>query len=340
MNNNYQIKVCDFGLSRITQGSQDDSTLGKLRGTYAYSAPEVYKGDRYSTKSDVFSLGIILWECIARILTGDYQRPYKEYNFKIDFQIIINTAKHGHRPKIGMDVIPDSLKNLVVQCWSAKPEDRPEAREVLTSLVSIQHEYENNKVEWDAKINVLADKYGPNAPPQTGAGARKSQYGTNAVGNSAASTTNVNASKMLDKTTTQSQPVLKQDPIPTEGTKWSHKGIDDFLRTDKTTRDPEKDNNRRSLTRSASKKLLSKMHAQQKTETDLKETAPPAPTQETNNTSSPPGSEVKVEVATPWVRMGNWREEDAFEEEPKNKKSGGKLTKLVSNMFGSKNKKK
>ena len=39
------VKVCDFGLSRFTGGG-DESTLQKMRGTYAYTAPEVYFGEK------------------------------------------------------------------------------------------------------------------------------------------------------------------------------------------------------------------------------------------------------------------------------------------------------
>ena len=51
----WTVKVTDFGLSRFTQGNQSNiTTLGKLRGTYAYSAPELYFGETYTTKADVY----------------------------------------------------------------------------------------------------------------------------------------------------------------------------------------------------------------------------------------------------------------------------------------------
>jgi serine/threonine protein kinase len=59
---NNTVKVCDFGQSRFTEGQASNSTLAKLRGTYHYCAPEVYFGKRFTTKSDVFSIGVILWE--------------------------------------------------------------------------------------------------------------------------------------------------------------------------------------------------------------------------------------------------------------------------------------
>jgi serine/threonine protein kinase len=54
VDSNWTCKVSDFGLSRFTSGSASNlSTLGKLRGTYAYSAPEVYFGDPFTTKASL-----------------------------------------------------------------------------------------------------------------------------------------------------------------------------------------------------------------------------------------------------------------------------------------------
>jgi serine/threonine protein kinase len=39
-------------------------------GTYVYAAPETYNGQGYTTKADVYSFGIILWEMAMRVITG------------------------------------------------------------------------------------------------------------------------------------------------------------------------------------------------------------------------------------------------------------------------------
>ena len=208
------MKVCDFGLSRVIQGSQDESTLGKLRGTYAYSAPEVYKGDKYTDKSDVFSLGIILWEAVARILTGEYQRPYKEYNYKIDFQIIINSAKHGKRPKLGLDICPEPLRNLMMSCWDPSPNERPDAAQALKILKDIQQEYEDSPESWDALVGTLGDK--PAEPK---------------------------VEVVQPNPTPIPAPVTpKEEPE----SKWSHKTIDDFLSNNETASVPAVDKKRNS----------------------------------------------------------------------------------------------
>jgi serine/threonine protein kinase len=41
-----------------------------MSGTYVYAAPETYNGQGYTTKADVYSFGIILWEMAMRVITG------------------------------------------------------------------------------------------------------------------------------------------------------------------------------------------------------------------------------------------------------------------------------
>eukprot|EP01095_Lingulamoeba_sp_RSL-Kostka_P015906 TRINITY_DN749_c4_g1_i1.p1 TRINITY_DN749_c4_g1~~TRINITY_DN749_c4_g1_i1.p1 ORF type:complete len:554 (-),score=165.32 TRINITY_DN749_c4_g1_i1:219-1880(-) len=150
VNQNMDVKVCDFGLSRFNPESLDDSTLQKVRGTYAYTAPEIYFGKKYTHKSDVFSLSIVIWEIMMRLYKGEYVRPYAEYpNLRIDFQIIIFSAKKNKRPTIPENC-PDFIQDLITECWSKEPDDRPSCSELVQKLEGLQQEYESNKAQWDS----------------------------------------------------------------------------------------------------------------------------------------------------------------------------------------------
>jgi len=99
-----QLKVCDFGLARTTSdvktlnpnsiADEGQSTLVKLRGTFQFTAPEIYAKNVYTFKADIYSLGVVFWELFTRLLKGKYEQPFSEYPFiQIDFQIIIQVAK-------------------------------------------------------------------------------------------------------------------------------------------------------------------------------------------------------------------------------------------------------
>ncbi|KAL6078190.1 Ankyrin repeat-containing protein [Balamuthia mandrillaris] len=149
LDQDWSIKVCDFGASRVEK--EDASTLGKLRGTYAYCAPEIYFKTKFTTKSDVYSIGIILWEFFVRCLTGKYQKPYSEFpQLTLGFAVIIKTAKSQLRPTVP-DNMPTEIADLIRKCWHPVPEERPECSEVLSELNALEQLYETTKKEeWNA----------------------------------------------------------------------------------------------------------------------------------------------------------------------------------------------
>jgi len=153
VDNNWIVKVCDFGLSRFTAGNEENlATLGKLRGTYAYCAPEVYFGKTYSPKADIYSMGIILWEMAFRVITQEYEQPYAEYpQLCFDFQIIIQSAKKDLRPTIP-STCPASYRTAITRCWDPDPEKRPESTELMQICQDLLKEYESNRETWDACI--------------------------------------------------------------------------------------------------------------------------------------------------------------------------------------------
>jgi len=148
---NWAVKVSDFGTSRFTSGTGVDlSTLGKLRGTYAYCAPEVYFGKNFTPKSDIYSFGIILWEMAFRCMTGTYEQPFSEFKqIVFDFQIIIQSAKKDARPTIPANC-PQAYVDLVNRCWHKDPDSRPTTEEVLQQLKEVENVYNANKAAWDS----------------------------------------------------------------------------------------------------------------------------------------------------------------------------------------------
>ena len=125
-----RIRVMDFGLAHI-HGDPNFTKKGSTPGTTAYMSPEQLKGEEVDFRSDIWSLGIVLFE----MLTG--QPPFHG-NFD---QAIIYSILH-ERPKsikkLNPDV-PDELEQIVLACLEKDRKKRIQStEELLTKLKAIK----------------------------------------------------------------------------------------------------------------------------------------------------------------------------------------------------------
>eukprot|EP01126_Amoeba_proteus_P024820 TRINITY_DN24905_c0_g1_i1.p1 TRINITY_DN24905_c0_g1~~TRINITY_DN24905_c0_g1_i1.p1 ORF type:complete len:119 (-),score=30.66 TRINITY_DN24905_c0_g1_i1:134-490(-) len=112
----------------------------------------MYFKKAYSTKSDVFSIGIIFWEIVARLLSGSYKRPYSEYKeIKMDLQIIFKVATAQLRPSFD-EFCPLSVRDLIATCWSQEPEKRPSCADLMIRVLELRKEYKRKKSKWKKVI--------------------------------------------------------------------------------------------------------------------------------------------------------------------------------------------
>jgi serine/threonine protein kinase len=114
--------------------------LGSIYGNLPYIAPEVIAGKEYTYASDIYSIGILMWE----ISTG--QQPFGNLNH--DYDLAMNII-NGIRPKIGIE-IPLEYKKLMEQCWDADPEERPDIVSVLNKIKEIRKPYYQHENEEQA----------------------------------------------------------------------------------------------------------------------------------------------------------------------------------------------
>jgi serine/threonine protein kinase len=59
-------KVVDFGIAKTRHRVSSTTQAGQLKGKYSYMSPEQIKNEPMDRRSDVFSLGVVLWECLAQ----------------------------------------------------------------------------------------------------------------------------------------------------------------------------------------------------------------------------------------------------------------------------------
>ena len=108
-----RVKITDFGIARIADQVPLTAT-GQVMGTVQYLSPEQASGHPASPATDVYSLGIVAYEC----LTGS--RP-----FTGESQVAIAMAQINDEPPPLPASVPLPVQNFVMAMIAKKPEDRP-----------------------------------------------------------------------------------------------------------------------------------------------------------------------------------------------------------------------
>jgi len=126
-----RIKIGDFGLARATTANTASGAM--LMGTIAYLAPELVTRGTADARSDIYSLGILLYE----MLVGE--QPYKgEQPMQIAFQHATDSVP---RPSAKNPSVPEQLDELVLWSTEKVPDDRPtDASVMLQRLRDIERE--------------------------------------------------------------------------------------------------------------------------------------------------------------------------------------------------------
>ena len=122
-------KIADLGLTCM----EPTATSTLQADNPAWLAPEVMQGKATTTKADVYSYGIILYEILTR------KFPFEEFDFKFTFEQMDAISKDHVRPTIPSGM-PPILTALMKACWHPKPECRPCFREIVQFLVSARRD--------------------------------------------------------------------------------------------------------------------------------------------------------------------------------------------------------
>ncbi|UJP09512.1 serine/threonine protein kinase [Microbacterium sp. KUDC0406] len=108
-----RVKITDFGIARIADQVPLTAT-GQVMGTVQYLSPEQASGHPASPATDIYSLGIVAYECLAG------KRP-----FTGESQVAIAMAQINEQPPPLPATVPQPVQNLVMAMIAKKPADRP-----------------------------------------------------------------------------------------------------------------------------------------------------------------------------------------------------------------------
>lgn len=107
----FQPILTDFGLVRFLNSSRQ-TTMGVIAGTPAYMSPEQARGETTDERTDIYSLGIVLYE----LLTG-----HVPFDGETTMSIILKQVNEPPPPVPGLD---PALQNVLDHALAKKPEDR------------------------------------------------------------------------------------------------------------------------------------------------------------------------------------------------------------------------
>lgn len=122
--------LTDFGLAKMIDSDQHMTKSGNIVGTPAYMSPEQLRGDPIDYRSDVYSLGIVLYQ----IVTG--HQPFSETTSDV-VSVIYNNLEKQPTPPIELNPeIPPALQAIIMRAMAKKADDR--FRSVSEMIVAIQ----------------------------------------------------------------------------------------------------------------------------------------------------------------------------------------------------------
>ncbi len=118
----------DFGIARLAEHSSTLTQTGMVVGTPAYMAPEQLLAETVDARSDLYSAGIVLYEC----LTGSL--PFVAASPIVLIAKVLNTVPPS--PAAVVPEIPATLSSLVMRLISKEPDDRPQSAVELGELLA------------------------------------------------------------------------------------------------------------------------------------------------------------------------------------------------------------
>jgi eukaryotic-like serine/threonine-protein kinase len=121
-------KILDFGIAKLVQ--TNSSQTQSFMGTLAYCSPEQMEGKELDNRSDIYSLGVMMYE----MLTMDMPLLPQNSSFGGWYQAHHTFKPEPFSPKLHL---PQDLQNLVFCCLAKERDDRPQSvRDILNSLES------------------------------------------------------------------------------------------------------------------------------------------------------------------------------------------------------------
>lgn len=138
------VKVLDFGIAKLIQ--EDVTQTHSFMGTLAYCSPEQMEGKELDNRSDIYSMGVMMYE----MLTLDMPILPESSSFGGWYK-----AHHEAKPRPFEShlKLPSELKQIIMQCMEKAPEQRPQTVGEILKIVEALEKYCQNNARKVAPIS-------------------------------------------------------------------------------------------------------------------------------------------------------------------------------------------
>ncbi|XP_062148048.1 mitogen-activated protein kinase kinase SIPKK [Alnus glutinosa] len=135
INHRGEVKITDFGVSAILESTSGQANT--FVGTYNYMSPERIIGGNYNSKSDIWSLGLVLLECA----TGQFPFiPPEQGELWTNFYELMEAIVEKPPPSAPSDQFSPQFCSFISACVQKNPEDRQSAHELMAHPFINMHE--------------------------------------------------------------------------------------------------------------------------------------------------------------------------------------------------------
>jgi tetratricopeptide (TPR) repeat protein len=125
------VKVMDFGIARAAGGDENLTQIGMVMGTPRYMAPEIFMGKKFGAASDLYAVGVTLYEALCGVPPFHDVAPMK---------LLMKHVNDAYAPARSLNRdIPLELDTLIARLLAKEPEQRPaSAGAVADSLAAMR----------------------------------------------------------------------------------------------------------------------------------------------------------------------------------------------------------
>lgn len=122
------LKVMDFGVARLAERTSTLTQAGMVVGTPTYMAPEQLLAEEVDARSDIYSVGVILYECLTGKAPFEAKSP-----ISLIAKVLNETAV---APEVVKPEVPHAISELVMRLLAKEPGERPQSAKLLNEALA------------------------------------------------------------------------------------------------------------------------------------------------------------------------------------------------------------